>query len=121
MTAVGMKKWCDENGVTEVFSEPEWVKRRSNFNDLIEQGKHPSVILGDMCKGRELWVLMLAMVLVEDRGMTLSQLPQPLRGRYYQSVFAYLMHAGDGTRALPIRPETTSIRERRRSMSAAIA
>ncbi|UTX51528.1 hypothetical protein KI440_01050 [Candidatus Saccharibacteria bacterium TM7i] len=127
MSVSGMQAWLNESGVgNQIFAEvdsseegskltPTWREHREHFNRLIDDKKSIGEILGEKTKGNDLMALMLVMVLIEDRGVAISGIPSVVRRRC-ELIRGYLLHTGDGGRALPLRGDTQSITERRREL-----
>lgn len=124
MSKKGMKEWMTQERLDLEFLQedgelkPEWRKVREHHNQLLDQGKTPDLILTEKCRGREHHILMLAMVLIEDRGMAVSELSRTRLGGYRSrgycpAVGSYLRHTGGGGRALPARGETEPIVRRK--------
>ena len=134
-----MNTWLDESGVRNEYFErnddgqwlltSEYAGLREHYNRLLDDGKTQGEILGEYVKGSDKRALLLAMVLVEDRGLNIIDIHSRIRGvqsrhdgshrGYSPLVGQYFFHTGDSGRAMPPRGETDSVAVRRHELASA--
>lgn len=120
MSVNGMKIWLEQSGIeARLFEEDasgknlvlkeEHARYREQCIRLLEAGKPQLLVLTEYGKGSADRALLLAMVLVEDMGVSVSLVHPQFKRMYGEVVSGYLIRTGDGGRALPKREPKASV------------
>ena len=100
MSVSGMQKWLEQSGFGEGFSSDEFRELRARFNDRLDEGADVRGFADEVCMSEaEFECVALAVVLVEDRGVAVYDMPPRLKDSHV-AVKQYLHHTGEGARAL---------------------